>query len=127
MKASNEDHKKIVDIIQTAFNKLSDKRKKFVINVPGIKGNINPTIQPVSEYDVWDSGTQIDNKIKTTFRFNYYGLGNHPSNNTLVDIYLYFYEGKIYMSNANKYGSFDSPIQLKKEQKKYIIDLIEGA
>ena len=72
-------------IIMGIWDKLSESKQKFIIGVPGIKGNINPKIHKTYKTD---AKIKIDDKryIGLVYDFEYIGLGNHPSNRSQTEI-----------------------------------------
>lgn len=72
-------------IIMDIWGKMSESKQKLVIGIPGIKGSVNAKIFKTYKTE---AKIKVDDKkyIGLVYDFEYRGLGNHPSNQSRVEI-----------------------------------------
>lgn len=114
---------KINKIIQDQFSTTSEKNRKILLRVPGMKGDINSKIIP--KYKSKAKLVENDGlEIESNFKFTHKNLGNHPRNNDNVTFYINMEREKIMLSTSQTFGSFAINMKLYKHEKDFLKDIL---
>jgi len=113
----------ICNIIERNFNILTERKKKFFLSIPGIKGDTQISIRK----NYYESCLRDNYKskvfIERVYNFDYIGLGLHPANRNSMKIYIVkdkHSKSGYSLQDDKIYPIVSATLKINKTEKKFI-------